>query len=318
MRDRIDPRRSWIVRLVIGGVVILYIGRLGYLQLSDLQVREKAQFNTIRRLEIVPPRGIIRDRWGRLWVHNKPFFHILVTPSHISGLDTSQIAKILDLSSDLIRNRLVQAIAYNPTKPSLFSRYVPLEKFLTFSEQGWRLTGFSPVLVYSRAYDYPVGAAFLGYLGEVTQAEIDASEGAYTLGNLIGRSGFERWYEPLLRGKKGYRFIIVDAMGREIGSYKEGALDIAPIPGQELHVTVDVTLQQFAESLFYGKTGALVAIEPKTGEILCAVSSPTYDPNLFSAENFDKNWHKLQSDSTLPLYNRFLQGMYPPGSTLSS
>ena len=315
MRDRIDSRRSWIVHLVIGGIAILYVGRLGYLQLSDLQAREKAQLNTIRRVEVVPPRGIIRDRQGRLWVHNKPFFHILVTPRQISGLDTAQIAKVLDLSSEVIRTRLVQAVAYNPTKPSLFSRYVPLEKFLTFSEQGWRLTGFSPALVYSRAYDYPVGAAFLGYLGEVTQAEIDASQGLYTLGNLIGRSGLERWYEPLLRGKKGYRFIVVDAMGREISSYKEGTLDIPPIPGQELLITVDAALQQFAESLFYGKAGALVAMEPKTGEILCAVSAPSYDPNLFSGEGFDKNWQKLQADSTLPLYNRFLQGMYPPGST---
>ncbi len=315
MRDRIDPRRSWIVRLVIGGIAILYVGRLGYLQLSNLQAREKAQLNTIRRVEVVPPRGIIRDRQGRLWVHNKPFFHILVTPRQISGLDTAQIAKVLDLSSEVIRTRLVQAVAYNPTKPSLFSRYIPLEKFLTFSEQGWRLTGFSPALVYSRAYDYPVGAAFLGYLGEVTQAEIGASQGLYTLGNLIGRSGLERWYEPLLRGKKGYRFIVVDAMGREISPYKEGALDIPPIPGQELLITVDAALQQFAESLFYGKAGALVAMEPKTGEILCAVSAPSYDPNLFSGEGFDKNWQKLQADSTLPLYNRFLQGMYPPGST---
>ncbi len=304
-----------MVRLVIGGIGVLYVGRLGYLQLSNLQAREKAQFNTIRRVEVVPPRGIIRDRHGRLWVHNKPFFHILVTPRQISGLDTSQVAKVLDLSPEVIRTRLVQAVAYNPTKASLFSRYVPLEKFLAFSEQSWRLTGFSPALVYSRAYNYPVGAPFLGYLSEVTQTEIDASEGLYTLGNLIGRSGLERWYEPLLRGKKGYRFIVVDAMGREISPYKEGALDIPPIPGQDLLITVDAALQQFAESLFYGKAGALVAMEPKTGEILCAVSAPTYDPNLFSGESFDKNWQKLQTDSTLPLYNRFLQGMYPPGST---
>jgi penicillin-binding protein 2 len=315
MRNRVDSHRSWVVRLVIGGIGVLYVGRLGYLQLSNLQAREKAQFNTIRRVEVVPPRGIIRDRHGRLWVHNKPFFHILVTPRQISGLDTSQVAKVLDLSPEVIRTRLVQAVAYNPTKASLFSRYVPLEKFLAFSEQSWRLTGFSPALVYSRAYNYPVGAPFLGYLGEVTQTEIDASEGLYTLGNLIGRSGLERWYEPLLRGKKGYRFIVVDAMGREISPYKEGSLDIPPIPGQDLLITVDAALQQFAESLFYGKAGALVAMEPKTGEILCAVSAPTYDPNLFSGESFDKNWQKLQADSTLPLYNRFLQGMYPPGST---
>jgi len=314
MRDKVNPRRGQLIRLIVVGVGLLYIGRLGYLQLGDLRTREKAQLNTIRRVEIIPPRGSIRDRHGRLWVHNKPFFHILVTPRQISGLDTGRMSKILDMPPELIQARLLQAVAYNPTKPSVFSRYVPLNKFLSFSEQSWYLTGFSPILVYSRAYDYPVGAGFLGYLGEVTQAEIEASEGLYTLGNLIGRAGIERQYESLLRGKKGYRFVVVDAMGREISSYKEGTLDIPPVPGQDLYLTVDVELQQFAESLFYGKAGALVAIEPRTGEILCAVSAPTYDPNLFSGEDFEKHWQRLQSDPTLPLYNRFLQGMYPPGS----
>jgi len=315
MPNRIEPYRGWSIRLVILGIGMLYVARLASFQLGDLQAREKAQLNTVRRVEVIPPRGSIRDRNGRLWVHNKPFFHILVTPRQISGLDTSKMTKILDLSPEIIHSRIAQAIAYNPTKPSIFNRYVPLVKFLSFSEQSWYLTGFSPILVYSRAYDYSVGAAFLGYLGEVTQSEIESSGGTYTLGNLIGRTGIERQYEPLLMGKKGYRFIVVDAMGRELGPYKEGTLDIPPVPGQDIHLTIDVTLQQFAESLFYGKAGALVAIEPRSGEILCAVSAPTYDPNLFSGEDFEKNWQKLQSDSTLPLYNRFLQAMYPPGST---
>ncbi len=315
MRNKVDSRRGWLIRVIGLGVGLLYIGRLGYLQLGDLRAREKAQLNTVRRLEVLPPRGSIRDRQGRLWVHNRPFFHILVTPRQISGLDTAKMTMLLDLPREIIHLRLSQAVAYNPTKPSIFNRYVPLGKFLAFSEQSWYLTGFSPILVYSRAYDYPVGAGFLGYLGEVTQAEIEASQGAYTLGNLIGRAGIERQYESILMGKKGYRLVVVDAMGRELSPYQEGTLDVPPIPGQELQLTVDVALQQFAESLFYGKAGALVAIEPRTGEILCAVSAPAYDPNLFSGEDFEKHWSKLQSDSTLPLYNRFLQGMYPPGST---
>ncbi len=314
MLNRAQSHAGWVIRLIGLGIGVLYVVRLGYLQLSDRQAREKAQLNTVRRLEVIPPRGNIRDRQGRLWVHNRPFFHILVTPRQISGLDTSKMAKILDISPEAIHSRIAQAVAYNPTKPSIFNRYVPLGRFLAFSEQSWYLTGFSPITVYSRAYAYPIGAGFLGYLGEVTQSEIESSEGVYTLGNLIGRTGIERQYEDLLRGKKGYRFVVVDAMGREQAPYKEGTIDIPPVPGQDLYLTVDAALQQFAESLFYGKAGALVAIEPRTGEILCAVSAPTYDPNLLSGEYFGKNWQKLHTDSTLPLFNRFLQAMYPPGS----
>ncbi len=179
-----------MVRLVIGGIGVLYVGRLGYLQLSNLQAREKAQFNTIRRVEVVPPRGIIRDRHGRLWVHNKPFFHILVTPRQISGLDTSRVAKVLDLSPEVIRTRLVQAVAYNPTKASLFSRYVRQEVPRFFraelapdrpSRRRWYIAGRITIL-----WERP----FWVSLGEVTQTEMRRLSKASThRANLIGRSG---------------------------------------------------------------------------------------------------------------------------------
>jgi len=304
-----------VIRITLLVVAVLLIGRLAQIQLMDATVRAKAQLNTIRRVEVLPPRGSIRDRHGRLWVHNTPFFHLLITPNEVSKLDTPKVVRTLNMPSELVRQRIQHALTYSKTKPSVFSRYLPFTRFLAFSEQSWYLTGFTSVLVYTRAYQHRVGATYLGYLSEVTQSEIEASKGLYTLGNLIGRSGIERQYEHFLSGKKGYRFIIVDAMGREIAPYKEGQLDIPPVPGEELLLTVDVALQQFAESLFYGKAGALVAIEPRTGEILCAVSAPTYDPGLFSGENFDKHWQMLNQHPTLPLYNRFLQGMYPPGST---
>lgn len=316
MREPFSQKHRY--RHIIAGLIglgLILIGRLAQLQLANVEAHSRAQLNTIRQLEVVPPRGTIRDRHGRLWVSNLPFFHLLVTPRQISTFDTAKIASLLGVSPASIRQRLNQAASFSMNKPSLFVRYLTLPRFLAFSEQSWYLTGFSGIPIHTRQYHYPAGAHFLGYLSEVTQAEIESSHGAYTLGNLIGRSGLERQYERLLAGRKGARFVVVDAMGRELYPYQQGRHDIPPVPGLDIVLTVDAELQQLAESLFYRKAGAVVAIEPRTGDILCAVSAPTYDPNLFTGEDFSRHWNALQKAPHLPLYNRFLQGMYPPGST---
>ncbi|MCX7607143.1 MAG: penicillin-binding protein 2 [Bacteroidia bacterium] len=310
-----NPQRRlhWI--LLVSGTVVLLIGRLAQLQLGSLEGRRQAEMNTVRRVEVIPPRGVLRDRKERLWVSNIPFFNLFLTPKEVSGLDTLQVSHILNLSPASLRLKVEQARQFSLIKPSLLIRYVSLNRYATLMERSWRQTGFSAQVLHSRQYLYPVGAHFLGYLSEVTPQEISTSEGRYSLGNLVGRSGLERQYEHLLAGRKGYRFVVVDAMGRELSSYQDGKHDIPPLRGADLVLTVDAELQQFAESLFYGKVGALVAIEPSTGEILCAVSAPTYDPNLLSGEEVGFQWQKLNTASRLPLYNRVIQGMYPPGST---
>ncbi len=310
-----EKRRFWYLIAVLLGLSTVLIGRLAQLQLTNVEARSRAQFNTIRRLEVVPPRGTVRDRQGRLWVSNSPFFHLLVTPRQASSFDTTRIATLLGVSPTFVSQRLRQAATFAMNKPSIFMRYLTLPRFLAFSEQSWYLTGFLPVPIHTRQYHYPVGAHFLGYLSEVTQTEIENSNGTYSLGNLIGRSGIERQYEKLLAGRKGARLMVVDAMGRELYPYQQGAYDIPPVPGTDIVLAVDAELQQLAESLFYGKAGAVVAIEPPTGDILCAVSAPTYDPGLFTGEDFSQHWTALQKAPRLPLYNRFLQGTYPPGST---
>ncbi|MCS7189055.1 MAG: penicillin-binding protein 2 [Bacteroidia bacterium] len=305
--------RQWVALVGITlGVVLL---RLTQIQLFSGESRRQAELNTVRRVEIVPPRGILRDRQGRIWVSNIPFFNLFVTPREVSGLDTSHMAQVLGLSPAWLKQKLQQATQYSQSKPSLLLRYVSLPRYAILMENAWRQTGFSAQVLHSRLYLYPAGAHFLGYLSEVTPQEIAASEGRYTLGNLIGRSGLERQYERLLAGRKGYRFIVVDAMGREVRSYHEGQHDIPPVRGMDLVLTVDAELQQFAESLFYGKVGALVAMEPSSGEILCAVSAPSYDPNLLAGEEVSSQWQQLNKAQYLPLYNRVIQGMYPPGST---
>lgn len=306
-------RRVWIG--IIGATALLLIGRLAQLQLTSEEGRRQAEMNTVRRFEIVPPRGVLRDRKERLWVSNVPFFNVFLTPREASGLDTALLAQVFGVSSLVLAQRLEQARQFSKSKPSLVARYVSLPRYANLMEQGWRQTGFSAQALHTRRYLYPTGAHFLGYLSEVTPQEIAESEGRYTMGNLIGRSGVEKQYEHLLAGRKGYRYAVVDAMGRELYPYQEGKLDIPPMRGLDLVLTVDIDLQQFAESLFYGKAGALVAIEPATGEILCAVSSPSYDPNLLSGEEMTAQWYKLRQAPRFPLYNRVIQAMYPPGST---
>ncbi|MCS7297875.1 MAG: penicillin-binding protein 2 [Bacteroidia bacterium] len=309
-----DQRRwGWIGTILVTGILLIL--RLAELQLSSAEGRRQAQMNTVRRVEVIPPRGILRDRKERIWVYNVPFFNVFVTPKEISGVDTARLAQIFGLSSNVLAHKMEQARQFSRSKPSLLVRYVSLPRYANLMEQSWRQTGFSAQALHSRRYLYPTGAQFLGYLSEVTPQEIAESEGRHTPGNLIGRSGIERQYERLLAGRKGYRYIVVDAMGRELYPYQEGKHDIPPVRGADLTLSVDVELQQFAESLFYGKAGALVAIEPATGEILCAVSAPTYDPNLLSGEEMPFHWQKLQSMPRFPLYNRAIQAMYPPGST---
>ncbi|MCS7161948.1 MAG: penicillin-binding protein 2 [Bacteroidia bacterium] len=312
--DRHANRRShWL--WVVGGSIVVLVGRLAWLQLALPEERQQAERNTVRRLEVLPPRGLLRDRHGRIWVSNMPLFNIFLVPRELGNVDTALLTRVFDLSRRDLEQRFRQAVQFSRTKPSLFFRQLAFERYAALMEQSWRQTGFSAQLLHVRRYLYPVGAHFLGYLSEVTPEEIARAEGRYTQGNLIGRSGIESYYERFLAGRKGYRFVVVDAMGRELYPYRGGTYDLPPQLGLDLVLTVDADLQAFAESLFYGKAGALVAIEPSSGEILCAVSAPTYDPNLLSGPNLSANWQHLQNAGRFPLYNRVVQAMYPPGST---
>lgn len=292
-----ERKRVWM-GIVIGTGLLLVI-RLAQLQLTSPEGQRQAAMNTVRRVEVIPPRGVLLDRKERLWVSNVPFFNIFITPKEAFGIDTASLCQIFNLPPKILQQRMQQANEFSRTKPSLLVRYVSLPRYANLMEQSWKQTGFSAQALHTRSYLYPSGAHFLGYISEVTPKEIAESEGRYTLGNLIGRSGLERQYESLLAGRKGFRYVVVDAMGRELYPYHDGQHDIPPVRGADLVLTVDVDLQQFAESLLYGKVGAIVAIEPKTGEILCSVSMPTYDPNLLSGQELATNWQSFRERLTL-------------------
>lgn len=308
----VERRWGWIAVIVLTALVLL--GRMAQLQLASPEGRRQAEMNTVRRIEVIPPRGVLRDRKERLWVYNIPLFNIFLTPKEASGIDTLQLARIFGIPPTVVQQRIQQARQFSRSKPSLLARYISLSRYANLMEHSWHLTGFSAQALHTRRYLYSTGAHILGYLSEVTPQEITDSQGRYSMGNLIGRSGIERQYEHLLAGRKGYRYVVVDAMGRELYPYQEGKHDIPPVRGTDLVLTVDVDLQQFAESLMHNKVGAIVAIEPSTGEILCSVSAPTYEPGLLSGEEMSANWQALQKAPMLPLFNRAIQAMYPPGS----
>ncbi len=306
--------RKWLILGFVAVVLSLYSVRLFYLQVLNPQYRKHAQQNVIKRVTVYPARGVLYDRKGRLYVVNHPEFSIEVIPKLLKIKDTVAFARLLDLSVEQLKELLQKAKSYSMEKPSPLVRYIDQNRFHKIQEFLWQYDGLriKPQMV--RRYYYPYGAHFLGYINEVNKEELKHSS-YYRQGDLIGRTGIERSYERLLRGKKGVRMILEDVLGREMGSYAQGKYDSAAVMGSTLYLTIDVELQGFAERLMQNKRGAIVAIEPKTGEILACVSAPSYDPNLLSGRAFSKHWKQLKNDKiNKPLFSRAYQATYPPGS----
>ncbi|MGZ3883010.1 MAG: peptidoglycan D,D-transpeptidase FtsI family protein [Bacteroidia bacterium] len=308
-------------KFLIGGffilVVMIYLGRLFYMQIIDKHYEEEAQRNALQELTEYPPRGAIRDRNGKLLVSNEPSYDLMVTPKLVKGCDTMALCEILQITKTEFLKRIKKAsqAPNSPRKESIFEKQMSQKVNAALQEKLFRFTGFYVQSRTVRTYPRPVAAHLLGYVGEVTKEKAE-KDPYYREGDYIGVSGIERSYEEALRGIKGKRYVVKDVHNKAIGRYMNGKYDSTAVVGKPLYSTIDVDLQEYVETLLKGKKGALVAIEPATGEILCMVSAPGYDPNLLvGGKERAKNFSKLYVDSTLPLFNRALQAMYPPGST---
>ncbi len=299
-------------------IAIIYIVRLFYIQIIDDQYKLDARNNAFRYRTEYPVRGYIFDRKGKLLVFNEPSYDLLVTPKMAKNCDTLALCKILEISKeDFIRRMKKACQAPNsPRKESIFEKQLSNKVYATLQEKLYRFKGFDVQARTVRKYPRPIGAHLLGYVGEVTK-EKAAKDPYYHEGDYIGISGLERSYEEALRGKKGVQIVMVDVHNRTKGRYMNGLYDTLAVPGKALFSGIDRDLQEYGEKLLHGKRGAIVAIEPQTGEILCLISAPSYDPNLLvGGKERSKNFTKLYYDSlNLPLFNRALQAMYPPGST---
>ncbi len=294
------------------------------LQLMSDDYRVKADSNAFLKKIEYPSRGVIYDRNGELLVYNQPSYNVMVVMNEAKNLkDTLEFCKTLGITKDFYIQRM--ADIKNRTKNPGYSRYTQQlfmsqlddKEFLVFREKLFRFPGFYIQKRSVRQYQQPVAAHVLGDVAEVSQSDIDDDD-YYQPGDVIGKLGVERSYERQLRGEKGVQILLRDANGRIQGNYQNGIYDTRPVPGKNLTLSIDAKLQQLGERLMEGKIGSIVAIEPSTGEVLCMVSSPTYDPRLMSGRQRGKNHAMLQRDKLKPLLNRSIMGQYPPGSTFKT
>lgn len=315
-------------RLVIGGVAIVivavYIVRLFTLQLLSDDYKKNADSNAFLKKIEYPSRGIISDRNGQLLVYNQPAYDIMVVMNEESGrLDTLEFCSSLGITKEFFINRMNEIKdrsknpGYSRFTPQLFMSQLSDEESSVFQEKMFRFPGFYIQKRSIRQYQYPYAAHVLGDVAEVSPSDIE-EDSYYQAGDYIGKLGVERSYEKQLRGEKGVQIMLRDAHGRVQGSYKNGELDSKPIAGKDLTLSIDLNLQALGERLMQGKIGSIVAIEPSTGEVLCMVSSPTYNPRTMVGRQRGKNHLLLSRNPWKPLLNRSIMGQYPPGSTFKT
>ncbi len=309
----------FIRRYVISGIfitiILILLAKLFYIQIIDKQYSTYATKNVLHKVKIYPARGPILDRNGKILVQNEPSYDIMVTPKEVKPFDTVELCKLMNIDRDEFNRRMQKAIKYSRTAASPFEKQISIQTYASLQERLSEFPGFSPVTRYLRTYPDSIAAQFLGYIGEVTDKQIKQSGGRYQPGDYIGITGVERSYEDVLRGQVGIENLVVDSRGNAKGSYANGALDTAAIPGARLTSSLDIRIQKLGEQLMKGKLGSIVAIEPSTGEILCFVSSPTYDPNLMVGRERGNNAAKMYSDPFDPFLVRPIQAYYPPGSS---
>ncbi|MBO5134945.1 MAG: penicillin-binding protein 2 [Bacteroidaceae bacterium] len=311
-------------KFVIGGIAILivvvFLVRLFMLQVMSDDYKKNADSNAFRKEIQYPSRGLITDRKGRLLVYNEPSYNILVVMNDQRGVDTLDFCQTVGITKEYYIQRMAELKdrkknpGYSRFTPQLFMSQIPAEEFSVFREKLFRFKGFSAEKRSIRHYAQGMGAHILGDVGEVSERDIE-KDNYYKSGDHIGKLGVECSYEKYLRGEKGIRIMLRDVYGRNQGHYQNGKYDKASVPGKNLTLGLDMELQALAERLLKGKLGAIVAIEPATGEILCMASSPTYDPRIMVGRDRGKNHRTLSKDPMKPLLNRAIMGTYPPGST---
>lgn len=306
--------RKIVIMSIFIAVGFVYIIRLFQLQIVDKSYKLSANNNVLRYETQYAARGLIYDRNEKLLVYNEAVYDLMVIPRQITNLDTAGLCKVLDITPEDIESRIKAAKAYSPILPTIFEKQISKETIAYIEEKLYRYRGFYIQPRTLRKYPKAVGAHLLGYVGEVTPKQIEDNE-YYKRGDYIGVSGIERTYEKDLRGVKGVKIRMVDVFNRDAGSFENGKYDSTSIMGSDLYTGIDIELQELGENLMKNKRGSIVAVDPQTGEILCFLSSPTYDPNLLVGRVRSRNFSLLNKDPIKPLLNRAVMGLYPPGST---
>lgn len=314
MKDQF-VNRKFVVGIFILLAALLLIIRLFVIQVVKDTYRLSADNNVLRYVTQYPARGLIYDRKGKLMVSNQAAYDLMVIPSQTGRMDTALFCNDLGITEDVFLERMKAAAAYSRRAPSLFLKQISAETYAKFQEKMFLYPGFYVQPRTLRRYSRPVAAHILGYVSEVDEALIK-KDPYYKPGDYIGKLGIEEAYEKDLRGTRGVKIFMVDVYSRIKGSYANGEMDTLAMQGSDIISSIDLDLQEYGELLMKNKTGSIVAIEPKTGEILSLVSSPCYDPGLLVGRIRSENFAKLMLDTILkPLFNRAFMASYPPGST---
>lgn len=313
-------KRKYIIGGFITVIVIIYVIRLFSLQVSEAKYKESADSNAFLKRVLYPARGLMYDREGRLVVLNKPAYDVMIIPKDVQPFDTTLLCDVLSLTKDQLKEKWTDMKdthknpGYSAYTPQKLITHLSQEDYGKLQEKLYLFPGFFVQKRTIREYPYHTGANVLGNIREVSANDLK-KDAYYRRGDYTGDLGVEKSYETALRGQKGVEILMKDALGRIKGKYENGAYDVAPVSGHNLTLSLDMELQQYGEQLMAGKIGAIVAIEPQTGEILCLVTSPSYDPSLLVGRERGKNYADLVQNEYKPLYNRAIQAAYPPGST---
>ena len=307
--------RTYIIGGFFSLVILIFIIRLFTIQVIDDSFKTSSENNVIRKQTDYPRRGLIYDRNNELVVYNEAAYDLMITPKQAVNIDTTLICTLLDVDTINLRNRIEKAKKYSMYKSSVLMKQISVETYTKLQENMFLMPGFYVQTRTLRKYPYSTASHLLGYVGEVSERTIKESS-YYKEGDYIGISGIEKAYEKELRGRKGEKLLLKDVHNNIKGSFNNGSFDTKSIPGKNLQSTIDIFLQNYGELLMQNKRGSIVAIEPSTGEILCLVSSPNYDPNFLVGRKRSENYIRLKEDTiNKPLFNRATLAQYPPGST---
>jgi len=305
--------RLGVVQRVVITLMLVLIGTFWHLQIHrSLYYQRLANKNRERTVPIAAPRGRLLDRHGRVLVENRPAFNLTIAPERVDNVDqtVARLARALEMGEAPIRERLARhRVRFRPV---VVKSDATLQDVAAVEARRLELPDVSVEVVPLRSYPLATDAAHtLGRVGEVTERQLELPEFAEVRpGTLVGQAGLEAQYNSRLMGQEGVRRVIVDSRGVEVGEAERRR----PREGPSLTLTLDADLQRAAEDALGGQSGSVVALDPRTGEILAMASTPAYDPNQFTGGIARHSWSELLEDEEKPLMNRVIQGQYAPGS----
>ena len=308
-------KRKFIIAGIILAVAAIFVLRLFTIQITNRTYKQFATRNVLRKIITFPARGLIYDRDLALMVYNKAAYDLMIIPRESKAFDTTELCRIVQLDRLELRESIKKAKQFSYYKPTIIAGQIAPEIYAPLQEKLYKYPGFFVQSRTLREYPSKSAAQVLGYVGEVSPSTIEKDK-YYRSGDYIGVTGLEKAYENQLRGIKGVNNYMVDVHNRIKGKYNGGVTDTTAILGQNILTGLDADVQAYAELLMTNKRGAIVAIEPATGEIIAMVSAPSYDPNLLVGRLRSANYKMLMQDSVnKPTWNRAIIGTFPPGST---